>query len=218
MIKEKINNSIKFSVDTHYLLQCPVCNNCAKVHIKSESTIKLLKSEYDGNIMLKSMDHTYNFECPRCGTDMNRYRDSIDRLYTILDRIVDDKELFVKTYTPPENRGVRIINDMLIDDYGYPSLALIHSKSDKWAELISLMHHIIINNNLSSIIEMHPNMADMDGALFIKLNESNFNEYFASLHVGMHNFIKLVEKYFFDIIDLISSKLEEIVYNSDDEE
>ena len=67
---------------------------------------------------------------------MNQYRDSIDRLYTILDRIVDDKELFVKTYTPPENKGVKIINDMLIDDYGYPSLALIHSMSDKWAELI----------------------------------------------------------------------------------
>ena len=205
-------NSVTLNNDSHYVLKCPVCSKCVKIHIKGESTIKILGTCVDG-IILSRMNIAYDFKCPACNTTMIHYRDTINRISSILESIMDDK-IMVHTYIPPMYKGVKVINDMLVDEYDYPSLVLISEESEAWVEQINLIKVIIESSPFAKMFEIHTHMSEIKGGCFIRLNETNFNEYFVSLHLGMHEFIRISEFYFFDGIDYIASQLEDI-YNFD---
>ena len=208
----KKSNGIEIAHDSHFILQCAVCNKCTKLHIKSRSDIKRLSST-SGDVILSGMDIIYNFRCPTCGTTMIHYRDTVNRLNHIIEESMDDR-LIVHTYDPPKYNGVKVINEMLIDDYGYPSFVVISEESESWNKMIELITTIFASSPYSEMFEIHTHNSNVKGACFIRLNETNFNKYFADLHVGMHRFIEISESYFFDGLDYLASQLEDI-YNFD---
>ena len=56
----KKSNGIEIAHDSHFILQCAVCNKRTKLHIKSRSDIKRLSST-SGDVVLSGMDIIYNF-------------------------------------------------------------------------------------------------------------------------------------------------------------
>ena len=206
------NNGATLNHDTHYFIQCPKCNKCVKVHIKGESTVKVL-SNCSGGVILHGMDISYNFKCPTCNTVMTHYRDTINRINSIVENMLDNR-IIVHTYIPPKYKGVKVVNEMLVDEYDYPTFALINEESDEWTEKINLIETIMKSSPFAKMFDVFTHMGGVKGACFIKLNETNFNEYFVSLHIGMHEFIRVSENYFFDGLDYLASQLEDI-YNFD---
>lgn len=209
---KKSNGIVELAHDSHFVLQCAVCNKRVKLHIKSRSDIKLL-SNTSGSAILSGMDVVCNFKCPTCGTNMMYGRDTVNRLNYIIEESMDSR-LIVHTYEPPKYNGVKIINEMLIDDYGYPSFVIISEESESWSKTIELITTIIASSPYSKMLEVHTHNSNVKGACFIRLNETNFNKYFADLQVGMHRFIEISESYFFDGLDYLASQLEDI-YNFD---
>lgn len=208
VVNMKKVNGVELVHDSHFVLQCAVCNKRVKLHIKSKSDIKLL-SNISGDVILSAMDIVYNFRCPTCGTNMMHYRDTINRLNCIIEESMDDR-LIVHTYEPPKYNGVKIINEMLIDDYEYPSFVVINEESESWTRMIELITSVITSSPYSDMFEIHTCDSNVKGACFIRLNEANFNKYFADLQVGMHRFIEISESYFFDGLDYLASQLEGI--------
>ena len=119
-----------------------------------------------------------------------------------------------QNYEAPKYNGVKVINEMLVDDYGYPSFVVINKESEDWAKMIELITSIITSSPYSEMFEIHTHNSNIKGACFIRLNEANFNRYFADLKTGMHRFIEISESYFFDGLDYLASQLEDI-YNFD---
>lgn len=208
VVNMKKVNGVELAHDSHFVLQCAVCNKRVKLHIKSKSDIKLL-SNTSGSVILSGMDVAYNFRCPTCGTTMIHYRDTVNRLNHIIEESVDDR-LIIHTYEPPKYNGVKIVNEMLIDDYRYPSFVVINEESESWSKMIELITTILTSSPYSEMFEINTHSSSVKGACFIRLNETNFNKYFADLQVGMHRFIEISESYFFDGLDYLASQLEGI--------
>lgn len=208
----KKSNGIEVMHDSHFVLQCAVCNKRVKLHIKSKSDMKLL-SNTSGGVILSAIDIAYNFRCPTCGTTMMHYRDTVNRLSRIIEESMDDR-IIVHTYEPPKYNGVKIVNEMLIDDYTYPNFVVINAESEHWTKMIELISSIITSSPYSEMFEIHTHNSNVKGACFIRLNEANFNKYFAELRTGMHRFREISESYFFDGLDYLASQLEDI-YNFD---
>lgn len=199
-------NIARFINNTQVMLQCPKCNNCVEIRIKGDVSIDLVSN--NSSIERLNTRQSYEFGCPICHATMKTFRNCVNRFCTILAEIMGEP-IFLHTYTPPKYKGVKIIDGMLADDYDYPSLVLIDEESDKWSEIMDLIETIVEASIYNDKVDAHKDVPGVRGAFIIKLNEVTFNKYFISTGKGMHEFTTEAETYFFDLIDIIASELED---------
>lgn len=209
-------NIARYINNTQVMLQCPKCNNCVEVRIKGDVSIDLVSSNHTDRIEPLNTRQSYEFVCPKCHVTMKTFRNCVNRLCTILAEIMGEP-IFLHTYTPPKYKGVKIVDGMLTDDYDYPSLVLIDEESDKWSEIMDLIETIVKASIYNDKVDAHKDVPGVRGAFIIKLNEVTFNEYFISTGRCMHELTTEAEIYFFDLIDIIASELEDYhAFNSKD--
>lgn len=192
---------------------CPTCKNTAVVVVKGSIEVDVISTSKCGVNMVDSFIQS-NFACPICGSKMRIYRDAINRIVDIIEKVVSG--LVVKTYTHPKFNGVTVVNEMLVDDYTYPSLVIIHEDNEIWKhEICELIDTIAHGEAFGDRLEIHrDDPMHVRGAIFIKLNKEKFNNYFIEAKAPMHTFVTVAEEYFFDLIDLLANELEN-VYNFD---
>lgn len=200
---------IVISNNKRLLLTCPICTNRAIVMIKGSIEVDVIGITKNGVNMIDSFIHS-EFSCPICGSKMRIDRDAINRIIDIIEKMVSSG-LVVKTYTNPKFNGVKVINEMLVDDHTYPSLVIIHEEDEVWEhEVCNLIDTIIQTEAFDGKLEVHKDLVDIRGAIFIKLNEEKFNNYFIEAKAPMHTFVTVAEEYFLDLIDLLANELEDI--------